>query len=272
MVQIKREWAFQGGATPWIVLIDGEIVGKLYNGKSINLDLENGNHSLVFQHPDLLGINKLMTNVGIMKLFDFSFQKNIDENLQLTFSATSWNRSGIKFIGQEIFPSKTENLKTSPKIHKKEQAIGVEEYKIIENNSYLDVYEIIGTEEFPVDNSCGSENIVIEHEFSKTVTNDINIEKNENLIFGGGLNFYGLIKSDIEKSFAKKIGINIGETITKKHSINLTIKQGERIKFHIIWKRKNSHGECLLQIQDKQYKIPYIIKHDLAYEIKTEKY
>jgi hypothetical protein len=51
----------------------------------------------------------------------------------------------------------------------------------------------------------------------------------------------------------------------------IAVKAGEKLKFIIMWKRKNSIGECLLKIDNEKLKIPYQITYDLVYEIKTEK-
>jgi hypothetical protein len=50
---IKREWSWSGSLLPWAVLVDGQKVGTLANGRSLAVHTAPGHHTVVVSQPTL---------------------------------------------------------------------------------------------------------------------------------------------------------------------------------------------------------------------------
>jgi hypothetical protein len=130
--------------------------------------------------------------------------------------------------------------------------------------------EFVGQEEFPLDNRFGTDVIVVEHEVSKTVSNEISVEFSLEGHGEIGARLYGLIQMAISAHLSKQTGHTIGESITRRHTLRLAVQPGQYVVYTLVWKQRKRTGQFTVLANQQTIVVPYQASFDLSYEIKSE--
>ena len=143
----------------------------------------------------------------------------------------------------------------------------LDEFKLIEIQE-LDEMDIISSEdEIPLDNKHGSNSVISEHEFSKTVSNSFQLEHNMKTNLGIKTNFWTLLETQVKRNLEKSTGVEIGESITRRTKVTLEAGSGKIVKYKIIWKQKEKKGYALVMLKGKEIKIPYKMNYGLSHSV-----
>lgn len=144
------------------------------------------------------------------------------------------------------------------------------EIQVVNENNVQETMHIVDTEDFPLDNSAGMDVLQIDHEISKTVSNELTINTGSN--FGGTLDIglLNAIKAEISANLQKSLGQKISEVITRRQTLHFTVPAKSSVTYIIIWKRKSRSAECTVFAKNKLYQLNYKANYDLTYEVKSK--
>jgi hypothetical protein len=131
--------------------------------------------------------------------------------------------------------------------------------------------ETIDIEEFPLDNRYGSDDLTVEHEFSKTVTNEISIEEKGQLQGRIGLDLLGILEGELIKLLSRQIGYTNGESTTRRYTARLSVKKGDFVVYTVVWRRKIRHGKYEVLVGKQRVVFPFRACFGLEYEVIAKK-
>ncbi len=123
------------------------------------------------------------------------------------------------------------------------------------------------SDEFPVDNRFGSDAVTIEQEVSKTLSTTLTCEEQELLKVGISATVVGVLKSQISNDLSRRLHLTIGETITKRHTVRISVRAGDKVVYELKWKNKLRDGQYLASVDGKQVFVPYQTCFGLTYEL-----
>jgi hypothetical protein len=145
-----------------------------------------------------------------------------------------------------------------------------ETVRIIQDENYSESTEIVGFEDFPLDNSKGGDVLIIESEVSKTVTNEISVGTEQD--FGAllGADLFTFIKTEISTRISRQVGQKAGEITTHRKTVRFSVNPGHKVTYTVLWKRKVRKGQYIVMgANEKAVSIPYQIHYDLSLEVKS---
>lgn len=143
-------------------------------------------------------------------------------------------------------------------------------FKILEESDVREHTEIVGTEELPLDNRRGSDVLTVEHEFSKTVTNEISVEIERQGQVGIKLDLLGLLKVEVAALLSRQLGYKNGESTTRRHTSRFTVSPGDSVIYEIVWKRKTRTGKYEILAGNQRVTVPFNARFGLQYEVKAK--
>lgn len=145
------------------------------------------------------------------------------------------------------------------------------EIQILDEGNIQESEIIVDIEEFPLDNSAGTDALKIEHEISKSVSNELSVDSStqKGRVLNQGL--ISLLKLEISSNLSKHLGHNIGETITRRQKLVFTVQPRHSVVYKIIWKRKIRTASCGVLVDGRRSQVNYKASYDLTYEVKSEK-
>ena len=141
--------------------------------------------------------------------------------------------------------------------------------QIIREEDVQETVEVVGVEEFPLDNAAGTDVLSVEHEISKTVSNELSITESASLDGGLDLGLLAALKIQVSVNLTKQLGQNIGETVTRRQVLHFTVQPQRRVTYSVIWKRRVRVGTCSIMVNDKPSRVSYRVNYDLSYEVKS---
>lgn len=245
IIHIKRLKSFIGIASKIHIFLDNNEIIKLSSGQDASFSISPGVHSLYITAP-LYKSPIAQFNITPGETVEFECGPALNGFFIKQSEYTKSSNGTVQQIDKNSPPQK-ESLR--------------------ELNSFneMDTYS---EDEFPIDNRFGSEILTIEHEVSKTASNELIVDSKTDKGggFGADISFF---KAQIAANLSKQIGHTIGETITRKQKFTFTVKPGETALYKVIWKRKIRSGEYLVSVNDKAIPIAYRVEYDLVCEVKT---
>lgn len=132
-----------------------------------------------------------------------------------------------------------------------------------------DSEEIVGTEQYPLDNRFGDQPFTTVREVSRESTNELSIDTGSQ--FGGKLGFEVLsaIKAEMETQVSQQTGQKIGEKVTEKQTLTFSVGPKSSVIYEVVWKRKVRSGERLYVTGATAITIPYRLNYGLSCEVRT---
>ncbi|WP_292870774.1 hypothetical protein [Nostoc sp. LPT] len=143
------------------------------------------------------------------------------------------------------------------------------QFQLIQNTQLKEHIEIISIEKFPLDNKFGSEILSVEHEFSKTVNNEVTLEATQEIKGMGGLELFEVIKAEISRTSSQKHELSTGESVTRRFKLTFSVKPGDFVTYKVIWKRRVISGEYHVMVNQSTLIVPYSLQLGLEYEVST---
>jgi hypothetical protein len=143
--------------------------------------------------------------------------------------------------------------------------------QILQERDVKELTKIVGVEELPLDNRFGSDELTVEHEFSKTVRNEVVIETGSGIQGKIGFDLFSILKNEISASLSKKTGQTFEETISRRCTLTFTVKPGDSVTYKVIWKQKYLSGKYEVAINTQPLLVPFNAGFGLEYEVSTDK-
>ena len=127
--------------------------------------------------------------------------------------------------------------------------------------------EIVGVEEFPLENHFGERELKVAREVTRESTNELTIDESREIDAGFSL---PAIKADINAKFHRETGIKIGETVIDRHKLDFCIAPGKAVLYRIVWKRNVRSVQRRYIKEDKLVTIRYRINYSLDHKVETK--
>jgi hypothetical protein len=129
--------------------------------------------------------------------------------------------------------------------------------------------EVVGTEEYPLDNRFGDQAITTVHQVSRESTDEISVDTTSHLGGKVGLDVPA-IKAEIEAQISQQIGHKIGEKVIESQTLTFSVGPKSSVVYLIVWKRKVRSGERLYLSGGNPVTIPYRINYGLSCEVRAQ--
>jgi hypothetical protein len=143
--------------------------------------------------------------------------------------------------------------------------------QILQEHDVKELTKIVGVEELPLDNRFGSDELTVEHEFSKTVRNEVVIETVRELQGKVGFDLFSILKNEICAKLSKQMGQTFEESISRRCTLTFTVRPGDFVTYKVIWKQKYLSGKYEVAINTQPLLVPFNAGFGLEYEISTDK-
>ena len=134
----------------------------------------------------------------------------------------------------------------------------------------LESEEVVGTEDYPLDNRFGDQTFTSVHQVSRESTNELSIDTTTQVTGTAGLTLFSAIKAEIEAQVSQQTGLKIGETVTESQTLTFSVGPKSSVIYQVVWKRRVRSGERLYLSGSNQMTVPYRICYGLTYEVRTQ--
>jgi hypothetical protein len=143
---------------------------------------------------------------------------------------------------------------------------------LFEEIEFRDSVSTLNSEEYVLDNRHGSESMEVEQEISKTITSSLTIEESNLAQLAITAGITGVIQGQITKDLSKRLGVAIGESLSKRHTFRFSVRPGDAVVYTILWKSRVRTGAYNFLIDGERRTLPYQVQYDLLYEIDSKPY
>jgi hypothetical protein len=135
-----------------------------------------------------------------------------------------------------------------------------------------DIVEATNTEEFareeyPLDNSFGSETLSTTQEITRSLTTELIVGEVVELTAKVGAKVLSIIEAEIGSKISSSVSEKIGETITRRHQIVCQVKPQSKVVYTVIWKKRVRLGPYTVHVDDASYCVNYQASFGLTFEI-----
>ncbi|HXR40195.1 MAG TPA: hypothetical protein VN776_13940 [Terracidiphilus sp.] len=142
--------------------------------------------------------------------------------------------------------------------------------QFIKELSVQESEEVVGTEEYPLDNRFGDQSLTTVHQVSRESTNELSIDTSTQVGGNVGLTVLSAIKAEIEAQVSQQTGQKIGEKVTESQTLTFSVGPKSSVVYEVVWKRKVRSGERLYLSGGQQMTVPYRINYGLTFEVRTQ--
>jgi hypothetical protein len=129
--------------------------------------------------------------------------------------------------------------------------------------------EVIGREEYPMDNRFGSSPFSTDRQVSKETTNELSVDVTAGVKGGVNAQIITAIKAEVEAQFTRQTGHKVGEKVTESQTLHFTVAANQAVLYQVVWKRKVRTGEQLYMASGIPVTIPYRVDYGLSCEVRT---
>lgn len=129
--------------------------------------------------------------------------------------------------------------------------------------------EVIGREEYPMDNTFGSNPFSTERHVSKESTNEFSVEVSSQVSGKLSAELWSVIKAEAAAQISRQVGCKIGEKVTESQTLHFTVDAKRKVLYQVVWKRKVRTGERLYMANGAPVTVPYRVNYGLSCEVRT---
>lgn len=142
--------------------------------------------------------------------------------------------------------------------------------QFVKDLSVQESEEIVGTEQYPLDNRFGDQTFSTVRQVSRESTNELSIDTRSQLSGKIGFDVLSAIKADIEAQVSQQTGHKIGEKVTESQTLTFSVGPRKSALYEVVWKRKVRSGERLYLSGSDRVTVPYRINYGLSCEVRTQ--
>jgi hypothetical protein len=129
--------------------------------------------------------------------------------------------------------------------------------------------EIVGTEQYPLDNRFGDQALTATRQVSRESTNELSMDMSGQLTGKVGIDVLSAIKGEIEAQFSRQMGAKLGEKVAESQTLTFSVGPKSSVLYEVLWKRKVRNGKCLYVSDGAPVTIPYRMCYGLSCEVRT---
>jgi len=122
-------------------------------------------------------------------------------------------------------------------------------------------------DEFPLDNSSGSDVLSVEYEVSKSLSASVTVTGKEQIEahIKGGL--FSVLESQLAAHLSRVTAHTIGETTMRRQHLKFSVRPGEAVIYTVTWKANTRTGACYFRLGGRSLRVPYAVSYGLSFEI-----
>jgi hypothetical protein len=122
-------------------------------------------------------------------------------------------------------------------------------------------------EEYPLDNSFGSDMLSIQQEITRTITTEFGMTAQIELSGQVGAKVLEMIKAELGAKVAVAASAKFGETVTRRQQIEFQVKPKEKVTYTVIWKRRIRKGQYSVEVDRNLHAVGYRAVVGLTFEV-----
>ena len=130
--------------------------------------------------------------------------------------------------------------------------------------------EVIGVEEYPLDNRFGDLALTTDRQISKASTNECSVETTRQVNANVSGEVLSVIKAEIAGQLSKQTGSKVGETVTESQTLHLSVGPQAAVLYRVLWKRRVRAGQRVYQIESGEISVPYRMTYGLSCEVRSQ--
>jgi hypothetical protein len=141
--------------------------------------------------------------------------------------------------------------------------------QFVKELSCTETDEIVGKEEYPLDNRFGSSPFSTDRQVSKESTNELSVDVTKEVNGKLDLEIISAVKAEVAAQFSRTTGCKIGEKVTESQTLHFSVGPNQSVLYQVVWKRKVRSGEHLYMAGGAPVTVPYRIDYGLSCEVRT---
>ena len=141
--------------------------------------------------------------------------------------------------------------------------------QFVKELSFTESDEVVGREEYPLDNRFGSSAFSTDRQVSKETTNELSIDVTADVKGTLNAQIMTVIKAEVAAQFTRQTGHTVGEKVTESQTLHFTVAANQSVLYQVVWKRKVRTGEHLYMANGAPVTIPYRADYGLSCEVRT---
>ena len=141
--------------------------------------------------------------------------------------------------------------------------------RLLDDVSTSDQVEEVGRDEFPLDNSFGSEALSVEQEISRTISSNLSITNRSQIEAQLKAGIFSVVEVQLSSHLESVTNHTIAETLTRRQKVAFSVKAGQSVLYTILWKARRRSGNCTLSADGKLYQLHYAVRYGLSFEINS---
>jgi hypothetical protein len=130
--------------------------------------------------------------------------------------------------------------------------------------------EVIGVEEYPLDNRFGDLALTTDRQISKASTNECSVETTSQVNANVSAELLSVIKAEIAGQLSKQTGAKVGETVTESQTLHLSVGPKAAGLYRVLWKRRVRAGQRVYQVETGEIAVPYRMTYGLSCEVRSQ--
>lgn len=134
----------------------------------------------------------------------------------------------------------------------------------------IETEEVIGVEEYPLDNAFGDLALTTDRQVSKASTNDVSVETTQQLSGNVNVQVLAALKAEIAGQLSKQVGSKVGETVTESQTLHLSVGPHASVLYRVLWKRRVRTGDRVYLVGTGEVTVPYRMTYGLSCEVRSQ--
>jgi hypothetical protein len=117
--------------------------------------------------------------------------------------------------------------------------------------------EVIGVEEYPLDNRFGDAALTTDRQISKASTNECSVETSGQVNANVSAEILAVIKAEIAGQLSKQTSSKVGEAVTESQTLHLSVGPRAAVLYRVLWNRRVRAGQRVYQVGTGEITMPY---------------
>jgi hypothetical protein len=127
----------------------------------------------------------------------------------------------------------------------------------------------IDREEFPLDNTSGSNMLTVQQEITRSLTSSIEVDKGAELNARLGAKLLSMIDAEIGGKLSANVSETIGQTTSRRQQLEFQVKPGDYVVYTVIWKKRVRKGRYRVTVNGVPHDMPYQASFGLSFEVNS---
>ncbi|MBF0126735.1 MAG: hypothetical protein HQM02_05935 [Magnetococcales bacterium] len=174
------------------------------------------------------------------------------------------------FLGKKLFVEPKGQASSSQEVPSQSLFGGnAPSIQVLEERIQSEEAVILATEEIPLDNRFGNKLLSSEHEFARTATVSMKLERGSKLVSDFKTSLWNLLESRTLMEIGKNLGISAGSEITRRIRLKFAVDPGRFVIYRVIWKQTERRGVMDVGVGGKIVEVPYLVTYGLTHVVES---